>query len=71
MAKKIVYHISDLLDMVHFTIIKKKGENNIILDELDSIDKKIKSGELKNYVVNETTYFRAIINKFVEAKEYI
>ncbi len=59
--------ISDLIDIIHNAIIKESPakENDIILEELKSIDAKIKSGELPNYSVNETAYFRSLI-----AREY-
>lgn len=57
--------ISDLLDIIHMVIIKEKGENDIILDELQSIDKKLKSGQLPNYEVNKNPLYRTIINSYI------
>lgn len=52
--------ISDLLDVIHAAIIKNSGSNDIILEELQAIDEKIKAGKLVNYVV-DTPFFRSII----------
>jgi hypothetical protein len=56
--------ISDLLDVIHFAIIKnsESRENNIILDELSRIDEKIRSGRLPNYPVNDVAFFKHIVN---------
>ncbi len=58
--------IKDLLDMVHYTIIKEQKVNNVILEELEAIDKKIESGELKNYEINCPIYWTAV---FKDVKE--
>ena len=52
--------ISDLLDIIHDTIIRHEGENSSILQELKSIDDKIKSGKLKDHIV-DTPFFKSII----------
>lgn len=54
--------ISDLLDVIHLTVIKNSPakENDIMLDELKSIDEKIKNGLLANYTV-DVPFFRTII----------
>lgn len=57
---KSITTISDLLEMVHLTIIKENGSNYIILKELEAIDKKIKSGKLKNYNVNTPLYWTCV-----------
>lgn len=58
--------ISDLLSVIHYTIIKNhpSKSNTVILDELNSIDNKIKSGELEDYKVDDTAFFKSIINSY-------
>lgn len=58
MADKVV--ISDLLTVIHYTIIKKLGENSIILEELSAIDKKIQSGELEDFKVEGIPFWETI-----------
>ncbi len=62
MIKKTPIVISDLLDVVHTTIIKEKGKNDIILDELRSIEKKIDEGKLKNYRIVDNPFWYSILN---------
>lgn len=52
--------ISDLLDVIHETIILHNGENTAILEELKSIDDKITSGKLYNFIV-DVPFFKSII----------
>jgi len=51
--------ISDLLDMVHMTLVKKK-KGTVILKHLQAIDEKIKSGELEDFEVDTPFYWTAI-----------
>jgi hypothetical protein len=52
--------IQDLLDMIHLTIIKEKGVNDVILTEIQAIEDKIKSGALIDYDVNTPLYWTAV-----------
>ena len=61
---KLPVTLSDLLTVIHYTIIKKRGKNEIILKELAEIDAKINNGELENYEVNETTFWKSLINNY-------
>lgn len=54
--------ISDLLDVIHFAIIKNLGENDIILDELTAIDNKIKAKRLVNYPVKGVAIWETLKN---------
>ncbi len=54
--------ISDLLDVIHFTIIRKYGENDIILTQLKEIDDIIQSGKLENLKVEGTPFWESIKN---------
>lgn len=57
---KSIVTISDLLDIIHMTIIKEQGDNFVILDEINSIGEKIKKGELKNYNINTPMYWTCV-----------
>lgn len=61
--------ISDLLDVVHYTIIKNKGENTIILHELQSISRKIQEKKLDNYPVQGITFWESIKNNLPAARK--
>jgi len=54
--------IGDLMDIVHFTIIKKhpSKRNDIILTELQSIEKKIEKGELENYNISHPMWWTCV-----------
>lgn len=52
--------IQDLLDMIHLTIIKERGVNDVILAEIQAIEDKIKSGALIDYDVNTPLYWTAV-----------
>lgn len=52
--------IRDLLDVIHWTMIKQEGENDKCLHELDSIDNKIRGGYMENYKVKETTFWQSL-----------
>lgn len=52
--------IQDLLDVIHWTIIKEEGENSKCLHELDSIYGKIQRKYIPNYKVKETTFWKVI-----------
>lgn len=58
--------ISDLIDVIHSTIIKNEGNNDVILHELQAIDNALQSGNLQNYIV-DVPFFRSIIQ--AEAKK--
>lgn len=60
--------ISDLLDVIHETIIANKGENNAILAQLQAIDMVMQEGDLENYIV-DVPFFRSIVLQ--EAKEIL
>jgi hypothetical protein len=59
--------ISDLLDIIHLAIIKNSPskENDIIINELQSINEKIKNGLLPNYSVDDIRFFKYIINNYI------
>lgn len=59
--------ISDLLDVIHYTVIKNEGENTVILHELQAIDRKIKEGRLANYPVQGVTFWESILSKLPAA----
>lgn len=52
--------IRDLLDVIHWTIIDKEGENEKCMHELSSIDNKIQSNRIENYKVSETTFWQSL-----------
>ncbi len=52
--------ISDLLDAIHYTIIKHYGVNEIILDELQKINEKIQGGELANLKLVGVPYWESL-----------
>lgn len=60
--KELEVTISDLLYIIHYTIIKYKKENDVILEELQAIDEKITSGSLLNYAVNDVAFWKSMIN---------
>lgn len=60
--------ITDLLDVVHYTVIKNKGENTIILHELQSIWQKITDKKLENYGVQGITFWEFIKNNLPAAR---
>lgn len=61
--------ITDLLDVVHYTVIKNKGENTIILNELQMIERKISEGKLENYPVQGITFWESIKNNLPAARK--
>lgn len=56
--------VSDLLDVIHMVIIKNEGVNEIILDEIKSIDEKIKTGQLVNYTVDVPLFSTIVISEY-------
>lgn len=54
--------ISDLLDVIHYAIIKKYGENTVILKQLQEIDEAIQSGKLENIKVEGVPFWETIKN---------
>lgn len=52
--------IEDLLDIIHRTIIKENGDNNISVKHIAAISQLIKDGKLKNYAVNTPLYWSAV-----------
>ena len=54
--------IKDLLDIIHQTIIKKDGKDEVILKELKAIDKKIDSGELTNHAIETPMWWTCVFN---------
>ncbi len=58
--------ISDLLDVIHFTMIRELGKNEIALDFIQKMDYLIKTGQLQNYSVNETELWKSFM---IEGKQ--
>lgn len=58
--------IQDLLDVIHFTVIKNEKVNKKILKEIQSIEKKIQSGKLPNYNVQTPMWWTCL---FADMKE--
>jgi hypothetical protein len=54
--------IQDLLEIIHRTIIKEDGNNNICVKHIAAIDKLISSGKLKNHAINTPVYWSMITN---------
>ena len=52
--------IQDLLDIIHLTIVKEKGENDVVLKEINAIGDAINNGTLTNYDINTPLYWTAI-----------
>ena len=51
--------LTDLIDVIHYTIIKHRGENIVALEEIQRLEWLIKgSKELENYSVEETELWR-------------
>jgi len=59
MEDKVV--ISDILDVLHFAVIKAKGENTLILEELASITKKLTDAGIYHFPVKDVTYWKHLI----------
>jgi hypothetical protein len=56
--------LTDLIDVIHYTIIKHRGENLVALKELQRLDWLIKgSKELDNYSVEETELWQSIMRQ--------
>ena len=56
--------LTDLIDVIHYTIIKHRGENIIALKEIQQLEYLIKgSKKLENYSVEETELWQSIIRK--------
>ena len=45
--------ISNAIDLIHLTIVKRNEINDLCFDELKSIEKKINAGVLQDYVLND------------------
>lgn len=58
--------IQDLLDVIHFTVIKNEKVNNKILKEIQSIQDKIHSGKLPNYHIQTPMWWTCL---FADMKE--
>lgn len=54
--------IKDLLDIIHFTIIKShpSKRNDVILKEIQDIEKKIDGGKLENYNINHPMWWTCV-----------
>ena len=59
-------YLSDLLDVIHFTIIKKLGRNDFLLKQVQEMEYIIKY-EMGNLDVNDTEMWNSIINKYMSA----
>jgi hypothetical protein len=56
--------LTDLIDVIHYTIIKHRGENIIALEEIQRLEWLIKgSKELENYSVEETELWQSIMRQ--------
>lgn len=57
--------IKDIVNLIHMTIIQKHPdqENTIILNEIKSIDSKIKNGQLENYQVDHPFYWTCVFGE--------
>lgn len=56
--------ITDLIDVIHYTIIKKLGKNEVILKEIQSIQGKISGDKiLENYSVEDTEFWKSILKQ--------
>jgi hypothetical protein len=53
--------IKDLMDVIHYTIIQKNGENTKFIDEVRRLDFLIFSGELENFSVEQTPLWQTIV----------
>lgn len=58
--------IQDLLDVIHFTVIKNEKVNKKCLKEIQSIQDKIHSGKLQNYNVQTPMWWTCV---FSDVKE--
>lgn len=59
--------ILDLINIIHFTIIDKLGVNEIILQEIQNIEYKIKqSKELENYLIDDNQLWKELLNNIFE-----
>lgn len=52
--------IKQLSDVIHFTIIEKRGSNDILSKEIQAIQSTIDSGNVENYPVNDNWKFELI-----------
>lgn len=56
--------LTDLIDVIHYTIIKHRGENLVALEEIQRLEWLIKgSKELDNYSVEETELWQSIMRQ--------
>lgn len=54
--------LTDLIDTIHYTIIKHRGKNDIALNEINSLDALIRvDKKLENYSVEETERWQEIM----------
>ena len=62
--KHSVVVLTDLIDVIHYTIIKNRGENIVALDEIQRLEYLLKgSKELENYSVEETGLWKSIMRQ--------
>ena len=56
--------LTDLIDVIHYTIIKHRGENIVALEEIQRLEWLIKgSKDLENYSVEETELWQSIMRQ--------
>ena len=53
--------IKDLMDIIHYTIIKNSGENTKFIDEVRKFDSLIDQGEIENYDVSKSEMWQTLL----------
>lgn len=55
--------LTDLIDVIHYTIIKHLGKNAIALEEIQKLQWLIYNKKLENYSVEETEFWQFIMHQ--------
>lgn len=61
--------ISDLMSVIHYTIVKNCDENLVFIDQVRYFDKLIYDGDLEDFNVNDTELWKSIVNKIKSKKD--
>lgn len=61
--------LTDLIYIIHFTIIDKLGRNDIIFPETSRIDSILRSGELENFSVEDNELWKECMDVIKDRKK--
>jgi len=62
-------YLTDIFNLIHFTIIEKTGENFILLEEIRKMDRTVRNGSLENLEVTDTKFFKDLFESRLNIPE--